>query len=305
MVFPISGFTAVPNPVMLSFMGAQSFIMMYMAGEAWQYGKRKISAMTNEEFNKLTPIELLKNQQSTLKEAIPSMEKSMEDMTPMFKTITAEMLKAIPPVVEAIGETVPDVISSILNPQESGKTISPPGPQLLNPQAISIGAQNAQSIGTAVKQILDAILAGISGTQLGLVGKTLTGTTETQLGTSAKIEEAKRLAQIAINKDKADKAMQDFLIKQQGSQIDLPKNIDIHQQATQEFKPKAGQTQLIARKGLIKKILGISLAIKKWKSFVVRNQADRNKKKLMLQRNEVLMAQSQTVLTGLINRYRW
>ncbi len=56
---PISGFTAIPNPQMLAFMPIQSYLMMYFAGSGWQYGKRKISAMSNEEFNKLTPEQLL------------------------------------------------------------------------------------------------------------------------------------------------------------------------------------------------------------------------------------------------------
>ncbi len=108
---PLSAFTAVPNPIMLSFMGAQSFIMMYMAGEAWQYGKRKISAMTNAEFNELTPLELLKQQQSTLKEAIPSMQASMKDMQPLVKTIAAEMLKAIPEIIKGLGQGAQELIN--------------------------------------------------------------------------------------------------------------------------------------------------------------------------------------------------
>ncbi len=105
---PISGFTAVPNPMMLSFMGSQSFIMMYEAGAAWQYGKRKISAMSNEEFNKLTPLLLLQEHTQLLRSAIPTIQDSMEDMSPLVKTIMvqfgeyiAEAVKAFPAAVQA------------------------------------------------------------------------------------------------------------------------------------------------------------------------------------------------------------
>ncbi len=88
-------------------MGAQSFIMMYQAGEGWQYGKRKISAMSNEEFNKLTPEIVLEKQAIVLRNALPTIQRSMNDMTPMIQTIIAqygdfirEMIKALP---EAIG----------------------------------------------------------------------------------------------------------------------------------------------------------------------------------------------------------
>ncbi len=87
---PLSGFTAVPNPQMLAFMGAQSFIMMFQAGEGWQYGKRKISAMTNEEFNLLTPERLLQNQAVTLRNSLETIQKSMNDMTPMIETIVRQ-----------------------------------------------------------------------------------------------------------------------------------------------------------------------------------------------------------------------
>jgi len=68
-------------------MGAQSFIMMFQAGEGWQYGKRRISAMSNEDFNKLTPLKLLQNQAANLRSSLSTIEKSMNDMTPMIETI--------------------------------------------------------------------------------------------------------------------------------------------------------------------------------------------------------------------------
>ena len=59
--------------------------MMFAAGGAWQYGKRRISAMDNETFNKLTPNALLQEHMELLREAIPSIQKSIQDMTPLIK----------------------------------------------------------------------------------------------------------------------------------------------------------------------------------------------------------------------------
>ncbi len=49
-------------------------------GENFQYGKRRISAMSNEEFNKLTPAKLQENANAELKAMIPSMKQSVIEM---------------------------------------------------------------------------------------------------------------------------------------------------------------------------------------------------------------------------------
>ncbi len=57
----LSGFLPIPLAMMIPFMGAQSLVLGKAFGEGFQYGKRKISAMTNEEFNKLTPSDIAAN----------------------------------------------------------------------------------------------------------------------------------------------------------------------------------------------------------------------------------------------------
>ncbi len=106
---PLSAFTAIPNPQMPAFLGAQSFIMMYQAGEGWQYGKRRISALSNEEFNKLTPQSLMERQAMELKGAIPIIERSMNNMTRMIPMIIGqygdfirEAIKAMPTLVQNV-----------------------------------------------------------------------------------------------------------------------------------------------------------------------------------------------------------
>ncbi len=113
---PLSAFTAIPNPQMPAFLGAQSFIMMYQAGEGWQYGKRRISALSNEEFNKITPQSLMERQAMELKGAIPVMERSMNNMTAM-----------IPMIIEQYGDFIREAIKAMpqaLTNIQPGATIS-------------------------------------------------------------------------------------------------------------------------------------------------------------------------------------
>ncbi len=109
---PISGFTAIPNPQMLAFMPIQSYLMMYFAGSGWQYGKRRISAMSNEQFNKLTPEELLKQHSIELKNMLPTLDKTLDDVTPLIKTLVEQYGDFVREAIKAI----PDAIGNIFKP---------------------------------------------------------------------------------------------------------------------------------------------------------------------------------------------
>lgn len=69
----------------------QSAFMAKGFGEFFQYGKRKISAMSNEEFNALSADELLRDNFRIMKTAIPSMNQAMGDMNPLVDKILNEM----------------------------------------------------------------------------------------------------------------------------------------------------------------------------------------------------------------------
>ncbi len=102
-------------------MATQSFLMMQMAGAGWQYGKRKISAMNNEEFNALTVNELLNKEVADVRSAIPTIIQSMDHMTDMVGPIVAqygdfvrEALRALPEAARNVfgGETQTNVAVS-------------------------------------------------------------------------------------------------------------------------------------------------------------------------------------------------
>jgi len=117
---PISGFTAIPNPQMLAFMPIQSYLMMYFAGAGWQIGKRKISAIPNEEFNKMSINDLLKGFTADLRETIPTLERSLNDITPLIKVLIdqygdflLEAIKVFPKTVEKVGKGIGEELFDI------------------------------------------------------------------------------------------------------------------------------------------------------------------------------------------------
>ncbi len=91
----LSGFLPIPLAMMIPFMGAQSLVLGKQFGEGFQYGKRKISAMTNEEFNKITPAKLAQNNAEELKQMIPSMQASITDMRSFQSFIVRELIETV------------------------------------------------------------------------------------------------------------------------------------------------------------------------------------------------------------------
>lgn len=107
---PIGFFSPFPNPTMVPFMAFQSLVQAQAFGLGFQYGKRKISSMTNEEFNKLTPQMLDQEITADIRSMIPSLQQSMADMTPMMKTIIEQMGAMINELIKALPQTVNNII---------------------------------------------------------------------------------------------------------------------------------------------------------------------------------------------------
>ncbi len=109
-----------PLAMMIPFMGIQSMVMAKQFGENFQYGKRRISAMSNDEFNKLTPAKLLSNANDELKSQIPLMEASMTDMRNFQQFIVKEFLLTIRSIIDAglgklIGLTPTEINETVQN----------------------------------------------------------------------------------------------------------------------------------------------------------------------------------------------
>ncbi len=90
--------------MMIPFMGAQSLVIGKMFGEGFQYGKRKISAMPNEEFNKLTFENMMSNAREEIKASVPTMAAAMQDMKPLVDVVVREFLQYINEVSKTLQE---------------------------------------------------------------------------------------------------------------------------------------------------------------------------------------------------------
>ncbi len=106
---PISGFTAIPNPQMLAFMPIQSYLMMYFAGAGWQIGKRKISAIPNDQFNKMSANDLLKGFTADLRETIPTLERSLNDITPLIRVLIEQYGDFVREAIRALPQTITNI----------------------------------------------------------------------------------------------------------------------------------------------------------------------------------------------------
>ncbi len=112
MSLPIGFFAPLPLPMMIAFMGIQSAVMAEQFGTNFQYGKRRISAMSNEEFNALTP-EIMQSQfTAQLKGLIPEMEKQIQSMRPLTDVVIREFAEYIKLAVGTVGDLVSQQISS-------------------------------------------------------------------------------------------------------------------------------------------------------------------------------------------------
>ncbi len=103
-VLPIGFFAPLPLAIMIPFMAAQSFAMGQAFGTSFQYGKRKISSMSNEEFNKVTPTSLHDSIQSDVREMIPSMNQSFDRMEKFQIEIIQSMLDTFVLALEQFGK---------------------------------------------------------------------------------------------------------------------------------------------------------------------------------------------------------
>ncbi len=120
-------FAPLPLAMMMPFMAGQSMLMGDAFGKSYQYGKRRISAMSNEEFNKLTPEMLGKEIAADFNVIIPSLEEAMKRSTQFQRLIIEEM-----------GNMIKDIPNYILDFFEGGTT------QTSGTQQIRFGSQGGR-----------------------------------------------------------------------------------------------------------------------------------------------------------------
>jgi len=256
----VSGFLPVPLPMMIPFMGAQSLVIGKMFGEGFQYGKRKISAMPNEEFNALTFQNMMSNARDEMQASIPTMQAALHDMQPLVETVVKEFFDYI----KQIAAMLPEQSRQLTGGGEllTGST-GPQGTKTLNltkAERDYLVKQSAQS-GDLLGDILE---------KLGLdrFGQSAHGTDQTatlsfpstiaglSVGQAQQQARDKQKA-FELKKQREDIAKQHIRFKQQQLAKQLPPSKVIVPQGrfgAIGTKKQAGQSQIMARKAIISKI---------------------------------------------------
>ncbi len=292
---PLSAFTAAPNPQMLAFMGAQSYLMMYMAGAGWQYGKRKISAKSNEEFNALTTVSLYKSMTTELKESIPSIEKSMNDMTPIVGTIVEQYGAFVKEIIAAMPRAVEATV-------QKGSVID----IAMNPPTTATGEPDYEK---AITDILNQMIPIIPEAEGRL-------SYDSQIGQRTGDYGDAPFSQHTIDKQRAGQltaAMQrieQFKREQVRKKLNITRPIpQVHQIATasRTGTPKAGQTQILERNRLIKSLEAerIHLRDTQSRAYRYRNRLSSADQQVDIRKAQASFNRVQEQLTGLLKRYRW
>ncbi len=113
----IGFFAPFPLALMIPFMAGQSLAMGEAFGKGFQYGKRKISSMSNEEFNALDFKGLSESLATDYRVMIPSLEKSIR---------ASDVLQRA--VFDAFGDiigTIPDVVKNFMQSSTGGNITNP------------------------------------------------------------------------------------------------------------------------------------------------------------------------------------
>jgi len=84
MPLPIGFFMPLPLPIMIPFMMWQSAAIAAGFGTYFQFAKRRVSAMSNEEFNKSDPHQLVNSMYEDIVKQIPSSFAKVDDLTPVM-----------------------------------------------------------------------------------------------------------------------------------------------------------------------------------------------------------------------------
>jgi len=162
-------FAPLPLAMMIPFMAGQSLMMGEAFGKGFQYGKRKISSMSNEEFNALTSDDLGKSIQTDYNAIIPHLGQAVKASSEFQSLVIKEIIDVVKQLPADIyggitGTSDPNTIStsaSIFDVRGSSRA-----PPIFNEQAIpkieELIKQYMQATGltdfeNAKKQVLDKI----------------------------------------------------------------------------------------------------------------------------------------------------
>ncbi len=103
--------------------------------------------MSNEDFNKQTPLSIMQNQAFVLRQALPTIEKSLNDMTPLIHTIIEQYGDFAKEIIRVLPQTIKGVTGG-LTPEQ---IIKQAGVQQMD------ATTPLETGGITQKQVLDAL----------------------------------------------------------------------------------------------------------------------------------------------------
>ncbi len=116
-------FAPLPLAVMIPFMAGQSFAMGEAFGKGFQYGKRRISSMTNEKFNSMSANDHFNETTADITAMIPTMSNAIDKFHTLQTDIILKMIdyiaklpaEALPAITSAVGDiNFAEIIESVV-----------------------------------------------------------------------------------------------------------------------------------------------------------------------------------------------
>ncbi len=281
----IGFFAPFPLALMIPFMAGQSLAMGEAFGKGFQYGKRKISSMTNEDFNALDFKGLSESIATDYKDMIPSMKESIRNSDVLQSAVIQEMgdlIKSIPgEILDFFAQTA----------RSGGVTTSTSASQLGQIQTIRYGGRdiviNEEALEMLKKVQEASIITGPAGQTSRQKERQAEAKRQQQADeASRRAKKQERLVQEAAARDREAAAQRAASVVQQ----------------QRSGKRKAGQSQQQERIRLIQTIATSSAQSRR----IVSNRASTagrahhaKQKKAALARQQV----AQSALTVLLTRY--
>ncbi len=118
-------------------MAGQSLAMGEAFGKGFQYGKRKISSLSNEEFNKLDAVALGKGLHSDINDMISTMKSSMKNFAMLQQDIIKELISYVQETTGILGEEIIKNVKGVKTDFDNFFGIPPTAAKLASPAGIA------------------------------------------------------------------------------------------------------------------------------------------------------------------------
>ncbi len=153
-VLPIGFFMPLPLPIMIPFMMWQSAAIAAGFGTYFQFAKRRVSAMSNEEFNKADPHELVNSMYEDIVKSIPDSFAKVDSLTPVILQSMNVMLdQAVKWLANVIKGNIFDTPSQPSLPTDTETVL--PDTELLTLTIQFIATMNDLSLQATINNITD------------------------------------------------------------------------------------------------------------------------------------------------------